>query len=94
MVAKRKKSPTRRRRGEDRVTDFDVATAVFRTKSLHAQQVDRGSRANVTKNLGRYIFDPSRSDFAGVDTPNDLRDPKQFNMKKALQKAKKMGFMG
>lgn len=93
MVAKRKKAK-RRSRGEDRVTDFDVATAVFRRGSQHAQDVDKGSRANVTTNLGRYIFDPSRSDFAGVDTPNDLREPKQFNMKRALSKARKMGFMG
>jgi len=95
MVTKRKKkSPTRRRRGEDRITDFDVATAIHRSRSKHAQQVDEGSRARVTKNIGLYAFDPSRFDFAGVDTPNDRREPKQFNMARSLAKAKKMGFMG
>jgi len=93
MVTKRKKSKTRRR-GEDRVTDFDVATAIHRSRSQHAQDVDNGTRARVTKNIGLYAFDPSRFDFAGVDTPKDRREPKQFNMGKALAKAKRLGFMG
>lgn len=92
MVSRKKKS--KRSRGEDRVTDFDVATAIHRSRSQHAQDVDNGTRARVTKNIGLYAFDPSRFDFAGVDTPNDRREPKQFNMGKALAKAKRMGFMG
>lgn len=93
MVTKRKKSK-KRTRGVDRVTDFDVATAIHRSRSLHAQQVDEGTKARVTKNIGLYAFDPSRFDFAGVDTPKDRREPKQFNMGRALAKAKKLGFMG
>ena len=93
MVAKRKKSPTKRRR-DDRITDFDVATSIHRSRSQHAQDVDNGTRARVTKNIGLYAFDPSRFDFAGVDTPLDRREPKQFNMGRALSKAKKLGFMG
>jgi len=94
MVTKRKKSTKKRSRGMDRVTDFDVATAIHRSRSQHAQDVDNGTRARVTKNIGLYAFDPSRFDFAGVDTPNDRREPKQFNMGRALAKAKKLGFMG
>ena len=95
MVAKRKsKSKSRRRQGKDRITDFDVATAIHRSRSQHAQDVDNGTKARVTKNIGLYAFDPSRFDFAGVDTPNDRREPKQFNMGKALAKARKIGFMG
>ncbi len=94
MVAKKKKSTGKRSRGSDRVTDFDVATAIHRSRSQHAQDVDNGTRARVTKNIGLYAFDPSRFDFAGVDTPHDRREPKQFNMGRALAKAKKMGFMG
>lgn len=95
MVTKRKKkSPTRRKRGEDRITDFDVATAIHRSRSQHAQDVDNGTSARLTKNIGLYAFDPSRFDFAGVDTPKDRREPKQFNMAKSLAKARRMGFMG
>ena len=94
MVTKRKKSTKRRSRGEDRVTDFDVATAIHRSRSQHAQDVDNGTSARLTKNIGLYAFDPSRFDFAGVDTPRDRREPKQFNMAKSLAKAKRLGFMG
>ena len=94
MVSKRKKSTRKRSKGADRVTDFDVATAIHRSRSQHAQDVDNGTSARLTKNIGLYAFDPSRFDFAGVDTPRDRREPKQFNMGRALSKAKKLGFMG
>ena len=87
-----KKKSTRRSR-PDRVTDFDLATAIHKSRSQHAQDVDNGTRARVTKNIGLYAFDPSRFDFAGVDTPHDRREPKQFNMKSALAKARKQGFI-
>ena len=92
MVAKRKKSKTRKR-GADRVTDFDIAFAIHTSRSQHAQDVDNGTSARLTKNIGLYAFDPSRFDFAGVDTPKDRREPKQFNRKRSLAKAKKMGFI-
>jgi len=90
MVAKRK---SKARSRPDRVTDFDLATAIHMSRSQHAQDVDNGTRARVTKNIGLYSFDPSRFDFAGVDTPLDRREPKQFNMKRALAKAKKQGLI-
>ncbi len=90
MVAKKKKS----RKRPDRVTDFDIATAIHRNRSLHAQQVDEGSSARITENIGLFAFSPNRFDFLGVDTPNNRREPKQFNMKKSLAKARKMGFLG
>jgi len=89
MVAKKKKS----RKRPDRVTDFDIATAIHRNRSLHAQQVDEGTSARITENLGLYAFSPNRFDFLGVDTRTNRREPKQFNMKKSLAKAKKMGFI-
>lgn len=91
MVTKRKSSSRKSR--PDRVTDFDIATAIHKSRSQKAQDVDNGTRARITKNIGLYAFDPSRFDFAGVDTPLDRREPKQFNMKRALSKAKKQGFI-
>jgi len=49
MVTKRKKS--KRTRGIDRVTDFDVATAIHRSRSKHAQQVDEGTKARIIKSI-------------------------------------------
>lgn len=87
-----KKKSSRKSR-PDRVTNFDIAHAIHKRRSLHAQQVDEGTKARVTDNIGLFAFDPSRFDFAGVDTPNNRREPKQFNMKRALSKAKKQGLI-
>jgi len=89
MVAKKKKS----RKRPDRVTDFDIAFAIHTSRSQHAQDVDNGSSARITENLGLFAHDPSRFDFLGIDTPTNRREPKQFNRKKSLAKAKKMGFI-
>lgn len=91
MVTKRKKSKSRK--GADRVTDFDIAFAIHTSRSQHAQDVDNGTSARLTTNLGLYAHDPSRFDFLGVDTPKNRREPKQFNRKSSLAKARKMGFI-
>ncbi|NIS94946.1 MAG: hypothetical protein GTN97_03350 [Nitrosopumilaceae archaeon] len=83
----------KKRKRPDRVTDFDLAHAIHRSRSQHAQDVDEGTLARLTTNINLFAFDPSRFDFAGVDTPTGRREPKQFNMKRALAKAKREGLI-
>lgn len=91
MVKKRRRKP---KDAMDRVTDLDLATAIFKTqKSPHAQDVDKGSAAEITPSIEVWASDIARWDFRGVDTPNDIREPKRLNTNRALRKARKRGLI-
>ncbi len=83
----------KKKRSSDRVTDLDIVTAIHNRRGKHAREVDEGTAARITKNVGLWSFSPNRFDFLGVDTPNVKRKPKNLNPKRALAVAKKKGFM-
>lgn len=83
----------KKKRRSDRVTDLDIVTAIHDRRGKHARDVDEGTAARVTTNVGLWSFSPNRFDFLGVDTPNVKRRPKNLNAKRALRVAKKKGFM-
>jgi len=89
MVKKRRRKP---KDAMDRITDFDVATAIHRSRKPHAQDVDNGTVARMTKHIEVWASDPSRFDFAGVDTPV-RREPKRLNTSRALAKARRQGLI-
>lgn len=82
----------KKKRRSDRVTDLDIVTAIHRSRSQKAQDVDDGTFARVTTSAIAWSFQKNRLDFSGVDTPNVKRRPKNLNEKRALSEAKKRGF--
>ena len=86
------KKKRRKQDAMDRITDFDLATAIHRSRKPHAQDVDNGTVARMTKHIEVWATDPSRFDFAGVDTPV-RREPKKLNQNRALAKARRQGLI-
>ena len=86
MVSKKKK------RSKDRVSDLDLVTFLNSRRSKHAQEVDRGTLAQLTKIPEVWNSDPSRFDFMGVDTPFQSK-PKRFNKNNAKRRSKREGFI-
>jgi len=76
----------------DRVTDLDLATALFDTVGSHAADVDRGTQAREVKDVAVWWFNRNRLDFKGVDTPLQKR-PKTLNRANALRKARREGLI-
>ena len=79
-----------------------VAKAVSGRRSKHAQAVDRGKQARVvaksrryrrwpggaSRNTMRYIANPARADFAGIDTRR--RKPKSRKTKGRRPRSRRM----
>jgi hypothetical protein len=70
-----------------RPSDFDIAYFVEHyIRSDHADKVERGPTRHLTHSLATWVGDPSRFDFAGVDTQVRREPPKNF--KKEIPKIK------
>jgi len=49
----------KKKRSSDRVTDLDIVTAIHARRGKHAREVDEGTAARITKNVGLWSFSPN-----------------------------------
>lgn len=65
----------------DSLTDLDIAHYLHSKRSSKSRDVDNGTSARITNNIGLWVAQPNRFDIQGVDTvkgrnPNPRINPK------------------